>query len=457
MGDLPPVLLADATWYGTLAALRNLNLHGVPVTLASDSLMAPARWSRHVTHVHSCPSTKNADRFLDWLLQFGAKNPGHVLYPTSDETAWLVSANSEALSDYFQLYAPPVSSLVRLLDKACLAEEARAAGLDVPECRVPRDEAEAAKVASEIGFPIYVKPRAQVCGTGLGKGELTRNLHELRSAWRAHRDRSSYQATVLKEVPDLFLPMLQQAITENERIYSVDGFADATGELYISLACVELLQRPRGSGAGILIEHAGSNPAVDAGLKRLFQNTGYFGVFDAEFLECGEQLLLIDINPRFFGHMAFEIDRGLQLPWLAYLAAKRDWEALRQEVTRAQLCQSGCRRYVQRLPTALLLAMQRLKGAMSIEDQARWRSFLNDSNASYTEPARAPNDPGPAIAEIAMEAFAFLRHPRAYLKGLWRSPNLAGRQPKGESFIPRDGRMPNRDGSSSPNLRYSSK
>ena len=330
MGDLARVLLADATWYGTLAAARNLNLRGVPITLASDSLMAPARWSRHVTHVHSCPSTKNADRFLDWLLQFGAKNPGHVLYPTSDETAWLVSANSEVLSDYFQLYAPPVSSLVRLLDKACLAEEARAAGLDVPECRVPRDEAEAAKVANEIGFPIYVKPRAQVCGTGLGKGELARNLNELRLSWCAQRERGSYQATILREVPDLSLPMLQEA-TGNERIYTVDGFADATGQLYISIACVKLLQRPRGSGPGIIFEHAESNPAVNAGLKRLFQNTGYFGVFDAEFLECGERLLLVDINPRFYNHMAFEIDRGLPLPWLAYVAATRDWEALRLE------------------------------------------------------------------------------------------------------------------------------
>lgn len=423
MSDLPRVLLADATWYGTLAALRNLGLHGVPVTLASDSLMAPARWSRHVTQVHSCPSTKNADRFLDWLLRFGANNPGHVLYPTSDETAWLASANSDVLSDYFQLYAPPARSLLRLLDKACLAEEARAAGLDVPECRFPRDEAEAATLANEIGFPIYVKPRAQLFGTGLGKGECTRNLSELRLAWCAQRDRCSYKTAVLKEVPDLSLPMLQRAVTGSERIYTVDGFVDATGELYVSLACVKLLQRPRGSGPGIIFEHAESNWTVDAGLKRLFQNTGYFGVFDAEFLECGEQMLLVDINPRFYNHMAFEIDRGLPLPWLAYLAATRDWDILRQEVSRAQLCQPKCRRYVDRLSTTLLLATQRLKGAMSIEDQTRWGSYLNDCDASTAEPARAPNDPGPAIAEIAMEAFAFARHPRAYLKGLWRSPS----------------------------------
>jgi len=36
-----PALLADATWYGTLAAARDLGAHGVPVTLASDALSRP--------------------------------------------------------------------------------------------------------------------------------------------------------------------------------------------------------------------------------------------------------------------------------------------------------------------------------------------------------------------------------------------------------------------------------
>ena len=79
---------ADATWYGTLAAARDLGAHGVTVTLASDIWVAPERWSRHVARTISCPSSKDPARFLAWLPHFGAARPGHVLYPTSDEVAW---------------------------------------------------------------------------------------------------------------------------------------------------------------------------------------------------------------------------------------------------------------------------------------------------------------------------------------------------------------------------------
>src|SRR5262245_47685357 len=113
MSLAPEALLADATWFGTLAAARDLALHGVRVTLASDSWVAPARWSRHVSRTVSCPSTKDAAGFLAWLLQFGRTQPGYVLYPTSDEVAWLVAAHSEALSPFFRLYTPPIESLVR--------------------------------------------------------------------------------------------------------------------------------------------------------------------------------------------------------------------------------------------------------------------------------------------------------------------------------------------------------
>jgi D-aspartate ligase len=416
----PGALLADATWCGTLAASRSLCANDVPVTLACDSMMAPARWSRCVAQVQSCPPTKDANRFLEWLLQFGARNPGHVLYPTSDETAWLLSAKSEALSRFYRLYSPPIRALARILDKAALSEEARTAGLEVPECRFPQSEAELAGHADEIGFPIYVKPRAQVFGTGLGKGARAANIDELRSSWLAQRDRSSYAPDVAHAMPGVQLPMLQRAASGSERIYTVDGFIDATGELYVTLACVKLLQRPRGSGPGIIFEHAECIPEIDAGLKRLFLNTGFYGVFDAEFLEHDGRLVLVDINPRYYNHMAFEIERGLPLPWLAYLAAIGDWEALRREIGQAKHNLSKRGHYVHRLPTALLLAAQRFTGAMPSVDQARWRGCLKDRDASITEPVRSSRDPVPALAEVALEAVAFARHPRAYLRGLTR-------------------------------------
>jgi D-aspartate ligase len=419
----PPALLLDATWYGTLAAARDLSAHGVGGTLASDSWVAPARWSRHVARTVSCPNSKDAARLLAWLLRFGAAHPGHFLYPTSDDVAWLVAAHSEALSRSFRIYTPPIESLVQLLDKARLVEDARAVGLDVPESSVPRNETEVERSGRELAFPLYVKSRAQVLGHNLGKGERVETPAALLLSWRAQRSAVKYDAEVLDRVPDLCLPMIQGLAINTERIYTVDGFVDETGELYTSLACVKLLQRPRGSGPGVIFEHAETDPVIDQRLRRLFQTIGFCGVFDVEFMECGTRKLLIDVNPRFYNHMAFEIDRGLHLPWLAYIAATRDREALKAEVEKAKETRIARRVYVHRLPTALLLKAQRLAGAMSVEDQLRWRRWISEYRGSITDPARAVDDPAPGIAEIAMEVFAFVRHPRAYLRDLWSSPN----------------------------------
>jgi D-aspartate ligase len=419
----PPALLVDAMWYGTLAAARDLGAHGVEVTLASDSWVAPARWSRHVTRTVSCPNSKDAAGFLAWLLRFGAEHPGHFLYPTSDDVAWLIAAHSETLSRSFRLYTPPIKSLVRLLDKGRLMEDARAVGLDVPQTSVPRNETEVEQSGRELAFPLYVKPRAQVLGRGLGKGVRVENPAALLPSWRVQRSAANYDAEVIDRVPDLRLPLIQSCASNMERIYSVDGFFDETGEVYTTLASVELLHRPRASSAAIIIEHAETDPVIEQGLRRLFQTTGFCGVFDAEFIECGARKLLIDINPRFYGHMAFEMDRGLHLPWLAYIAATRDREALKAEVEKAKTARVARRVYVHRLPTALLLAAQRLAGAMSGEDQFRWRRWISEYRGSITDPAYAVDDPAPRIAEVAMEALAFVRHPRAYLRALWWSPD----------------------------------
>lgn len=417
------VLIADATWYGTLAAARDLATYGVEVTLASDSWVAPTRWSRYVKRTVPCPPSKNASQFLDWLLRFGNANPGHILFPTSDEIAWLVAAHSEALCRVFCLFTPPIELLVRILDKARLMEDAGAVGLKVPETRLPRTASEVERSGRDIGFPLYLKPRSQVYGQNVGKGVYVETPATLLQAWRTQCEQAKYEAEVLDLVPDLHLPIIQSSVAAAERIFTVDGFVDQTGELYVSLACVKILQRPRCSGPGIVFEDAENDPAIDRGLRDLFRKTGYYGVFDAEFIESGNLRLLIDINPRFYNHMAFEIDRGLQLPWLAYLAAIGDRENLKLEVKKVAATRTQSHAYVHGLSMSLLLAAQRATGGMSREEQIRWRQWLSEQRGCLTDPARAAGDWGPAIAEFAMEASSFLRHPRSYLRGLISPPN----------------------------------
>src|SRR5437762_14289616 len=104
--EFPPFLLTMPTYGGTLAAARCLGEVGVPVTMAGDAFLAPARWSRYVTHWETCPSVLDADRFFDWLVEFGRREPGHVLYPTCDDLAWLFADRAAELLKSFVLYEP---------------------------------------------------------------------------------------------------------------------------------------------------------------------------------------------------------------------------------------------------------------------------------------------------------------------------------------------------------------
>lgn len=416
-----PALLLDASWYGTLAAARNLGSHGVSVTLGCDSWVAPARWSRHVSHSVSCPSTKDPS-LIPWLMAFGARHPGHVLLPTSDETAWIFSAYANELARDFSLFSPPLSSLALLLDKKQLLATASAVGLAVPETVAPRDESEVAACGAELGFPLFVKPRAQLFGLGVGKGRRVECTTALVEAWREHRKHAQYNSVVLPYLSDLDYPIIQRASQNTERIYTVDGFIDKGGELFTTRTCWKVLQLPRGSGPGIVFDHADPDPQINEGIRKLLVATGYRGVFDIEFIESGSKKLLIDVNPRFYNHMAFEIDRGMQLPWLAYLAATGDQDALRGAIESAQRAPTQTGAYVHALPSRMLLAAQRLTHGITTERYRHWRQWIRSHQREITDPAWTRDDPTPRIVEVIHELNKFVRHPRAYLRALQNVP-----------------------------------
>jgi predicted ATP-grasp superfamily ATP-dependent carboligase len=346
-----------------------------------------------------------------------------VLYPTSDEVAWAISTHRAELSRWFRLYSPPAEALVRLLDKGALGAAARAGGLDAPAAWCPADEADLERLAHQVGLPVVVKPRVQLYAGYAAKAARAGSPAAAIAVWRAMRDVGEVPADVRRAAPGSDLPMLQAWLPGAERVFTVDGFVDASGELYATLGCVKLLQRPRGSGAGLVFQAAPVPPAAADGLRRLFGKVGYFGVFDAEFIEDGDRLLLIDVNPRFYNHMAFEIDRGLPLAWLAYLAAAGEVEALRGELARAGRPGPGPRAYVHRLPARLMLQLQGISGALSAEERAGWRRWMAELAPGASDPVWSAGDPGPALAEVALEVSTLARHPRSWLRKLARGPD----------------------------------
>src|ERR671932_2682 len=155
--ERPPALLTVASYYGTLAAARCLGRAGVPVTVADAEWLAPARWSRFVERRVTCPEVSTPERFIEWLLRFGEREPGHVLCPTSDDVAWLYSEYRDALSSSFRLYQPPSETLRLLLDKKELYAACEAVGLGVPVTYFPESEADVEVIGREAQFPLLIK------------------------------------------------------------------------------------------------------------------------------------------------------------------------------------------------------------------------------------------------------------------------------------------------------------
>src|SRR5438128_768648 len=121
-----------AGYHGTLAAVRCLGAAGIDVTVADAETFAPARWSRFTRRRLTSPSVQDPDAFMRWLLETGARGPKHVLYPTSDDVAWLYALHRDELAKHFHLYQPPVDVIYSLLNKERLRRACEVAGIEMP-------------------------------------------------------------------------------------------------------------------------------------------------------------------------------------------------------------------------------------------------------------------------------------------------------------------------------------
>src|SRR5215510_3578574 len=73
------MVLCNASYYGTLAAVRSLGRAGVPVVTVDTDVLAPARYSRYSSLHLSSPSSQAAD-WSDWLFALGRSGPRRVIY-----------------------------------------------------------------------------------------------------------------------------------------------------------------------------------------------------------------------------------------------------------------------------------------------------------------------------------------------------------------------------------------
>jgi D-aspartate ligase len=413
------VLLASAASGGTIAAVRHLGANGFDVRVLSSQRFAAASWSRRTARTYSAPPESERRPFLSRLLAIGAADPGQVLLPTSDETAWLYTMYAAELGQYFRVAQPSIETLRRILDKKLFADAATSAGLTVLPSWDPRNIDDLAALAPTLPYPVLIKPRTHVHRLRNDKGVAVASAGELMDQYQRFLDREHDRAGDNPLLPDANLPILQQFVrVGGEGVYSVTGFIDRTGELFVTRHATKVFQRSRPVGVGVCFESLPADPGLSNAVRRLCRELGYFGIFEVEFLWFDGRWAAIDFNPRLFNQVGMDIRRGMSLPLFAFLDAAGETEALREAVAKAQAQDEGDKTvFCDRFTLRAILFAQAMTARISQKDRAYWRAWLKLHAAHAVDFAADDNDPMPgiihALSEIHLGLKAFPRFMRS--------------------------------------------
>jgi D-aspartate ligase len=400
------VLLASASSGGTIAAVRNLSRNGISAHVLSSGRLGAAAWSRHVSRSYSTPPEIDNELFLDRVLAIGKANPGLVLLPTSDQTAWIYTANADALARYFLVYQPSLESIRRILDKKSLTDAAIQAGLDVLPSWDPENRVELSKLVATFPYPMLIKPRTHVQRLRNDKGVVVETPEEFSKQYETFLARERYRSAPPAQSIDFHRPLLQKfAVDGSKNVQSVTGFIDRTGELFVSRRSVKVFQRSQPIGVGVCHEALPPCAALSRMAYDLCRQLEYFGVFEVEFIYFDGRWAMIDFNPRFYNQTELDIRRGMPLPLLAFLDASGQADALSEAVAEAQVENESPLVFCDRFTLKAILLAQGIVSDVPRANLQHWRAWSRRHAAHCVDVAIDYSDPLPAVVHALSEIY----------------------------------------------------
>ncbi len=153
----PAVVVSGHTM--ALAVVRALGEAGVPVAVLHYDDRDMAQASRYVVADIRIPDPlRNEGGFIEALIEAGRRFDGAVLIPASDESTVAVSRHKPLLEEHYRVACPDREIAERVIDKTKTYALAQVAGVPFPKTIVPRGQEDLESCATEIGFPLLLKP-----------------------------------------------------------------------------------------------------------------------------------------------------------------------------------------------------------------------------------------------------------------------------------------------------------
>ena len=291
------VIVIGGDHYNTYGIIRSLGEKGI----ISDVLILGHRQkksfvlkSKYVTNGLICQSHGEV---IEHLSKYYDSTTNNIVICCSDEAEELVIDHYDELSNKFILpICKNPQETKRLMNKSVIGMLAQTCGIRIPESWKVVDRI----IPDEIVFPCLTKPMESTKGH---KSDIVvcHNKEEL--------------TTVIND-PNHCSDYVVQEYIEYEKEISILGAVLQSGEVIFS-GCIDKIRTCMigTSSFAVMTDHSvlGDNVAK---LKELMENSGYKGLFSAEFLKKDDQFYFLEVNFRNDGNTYVATTSGQNLPYL---------------------------------------------------------------------------------------------------------------------------------------------
>jgi D-aspartate ligase len=364
-----------------LSIARSLGRRGVPVWVTSPPNVKLASYSRYTQRTLPWLDGDSEGQAA-YLLELAERYHLNqwVLFPTSDESAALLSKFHSALSRHFRVSTPTWDALRWAYDKRLTYQLAAKQQVDYPSTIYPATEAD----LRSVNFPAILKPatHAAVNRFTADKAWPVTNHEELLARYREAREL----------IPSDLILIQERIPGGGESQFSYAALC-CDGQPIASLTARRTRQYPIDFGYSSSFVETLDVPEIVGPSQRLLAAIRYTGIVEVEYkLDVRDgRYKLLDINPRLWTWSPLGGRAGVDFPYLL-------WQMM---VGRALPKQTGRTevRWV-RMSTDVPAAIHEiLRGRLNV------RAYLRSLRSPVEFALMAADDPLPGLLDLPLFAY----------------------------------------------------
>lgn len=296
--------------FSGLGVLRSLAKQDIPICLL-DTELCIGRFSRYRKKFIKCPNPHDEISFLSFLKEIAERENlnGWILFPTSDQTVYVLSKNREELNEYYRIPTPSWDVLRFAYDKKLTYQLAERSGIDIPKTFFPGDFDELERL--DLDFPVIIKPSIK-----------THFFNKTRKkALRVNSKKElvqKYMETL--SIIDSSEIMIQELVPGGpDNLFSFCSLFK-NGEVLGKVIARRARQRPMDFGRSTTYAETIDVPELENIGKRILKLINYYGLSEVEFMQDPRdgKYQLLEINARIWAWHTLAIRAGVDFPYLLY-------------------------------------------------------------------------------------------------------------------------------------------